>query len=96
VACLALDHIAGLYHLAAEFPPIRLRHMWGTALNFLLGLLTFAITLYFIYPADVRQCTIILTGESIRLIGCDLTPEHITAVANLKVLSAPLGVQACN
>jgi len=92
---LAFDHVVSLYHLVAEYSTGRLRHMWGTALNFGLGLLTFAITLYFIYPADVQQCTIILTGESIRLIGCDLTPEHITAVANLKVLSAPLGVQAC-
>jgi len=96
VAHLAFDHFAGLHYLVAECPSFRLRHMWGTTLNFCLGLLTFAVTLYFIYPADVRQCTIILTGESIRLIGCDLTPEHITAVANLKVLSAPLGVQACN
>jgi hypothetical protein len=70
--------------------------MWSTALNVCLGFVVFSIALYFLYPADVRQCTIILTGESIRLIGCDLTPEHITAVANLKVLSAPLGVQACN
>jgi hypothetical protein len=70
--------------------------MRGAALNICLGLLTFAVTLYCLYPSEIKQCTIILTGESIRLIGCDLTPEHITAVANLKVLSAPLGVQACD
>jgi hypothetical protein len=73
-----------------------LHHMRGAALNVCLGLLTFAVTLYLIYPVDVKQCTIILTGESIRLVGCDLTPEHIRAVANLKALGAPLGVQACD
>jgi hypothetical protein len=96
VADLANCYITSLCDFTSEQKPRWLHHMRGAALNICLGLLTFAVTLYFLYPSEIKQCTIILTGESIRLVGCDLTPEHITAVANLKVLSAPLGVQACD
>jgi len=96
VVDLASCYTVSLCDLDSEQKPHWLHHMRGAALNICLGLLTFAVALYFLYPIEVKQCTIILTGESIRLVGCDLTPEHITAVANLKVLSAPLGVQACD
>jgi hypothetical protein len=96
VVDLANCYLASLRDFNSEQKPYWLHHMRGAALNICLGLLTFAVTLYLLYPSEIKQCTIILTGESIRLVGCDLTPEHITAVANLKVLSAPLGVQACD
>lgn len=82
---------------ARDFPkqkPLELLRMWGDSLSLVVGLLCFALTLYFFYPSEQKQCMITLTGESIRIAGCELRPEHIEAIAKLKVLSAPLGEQA--
>nr|WBY51282.1 triple gene block protein 3 [Lily symptomless virus] len=35
-------------------------------------------------------CTLVITGESIRINGCNLSPAHFRAISHLKVLQVHL------
>nr|BAT32752.1 triple gene block protein 3 [Lily symptomless virus] len=35
-------------------------------------------------------CTLVITGESIRITGCNLSPAHFRAISHLKVLQVRL------
>lgn len=55
------------------------------------ALLTFSVTYWLISNPSERGCSVIITGESVRIIGCDLTPELLDFAlrAEVKVIKIP-------
>nr|ATG34148.1 triple gene block protein 3 [Potato virus M] len=49
----------------------------------LVGLTAFAVALFAI-SQNQSGCTVLITGESVRLIGCPITQEFSQAVSELK------------
>ncbi|UUB84583.1 triple gene block protein 3 [Blueberry virus S] len=64
--------------------------MWNNPLIIAIVLASFLLTLFIFRGTDNEGCVIVLTGESIRVAGCNLSPEHITALSHLKVLQVDL------
>ncbi|AEQ35303.1 triple gene block 3 protein [Mirabilis jalapa mottle virus] len=59
-------------------------------LALLVGVLCFCVTLWVMRILDAPTCQLIITGESVRISGCVLNPEHITEMSKLKVLQSCL------
>nr|AKA93824.1 triple gene block protein 3 [Blueberry scorch virus]AKA93833.1 triple gene block protein 3 [Blueberry scorch virus]AKA93836.1 triple gene block protein 3 [Blueberry scorch virus]AKA93839.1 triple gene block protein 3 [Blueberry scorch virus]AKA93842.1 triple gene block protein 3 [Blueberry scorch virus] len=64
--------------------------MWNNPLVIAIVVCCFLITLFAFRSFDSQGCVIVLTGESIRVVGCSLSPEHIVALSHLKVLQVDL------
>nr|AGO04422.1 TGB3 [Magnolia carlavirus] len=64
--------------------------MWTNPLIALILVASFIITLFLMQSSHDEGCVIILTGESIRIAGCSLSPEHITALSHLRALQVDL------
>nr|AKA93827.1 triple gene block protein 3 [Blueberry scorch virus] len=64
--------------------------MWNNPLVIAIVVCCFLITLFAFRSLDSQGCVIVLTGESIRVVGCSLSPEHIVALSHLKVLQVDL------
>ncbi|AIZ76628.1 triple gene block protein 3 [Elderberry carlavirus C] len=59
-------------------------HDWRVLLA--VGLTAFVITLILQNLNQTAVCTIRVTGESVSVTGCAITPEIINAIANLHAL----------
>nr|AAY18412.1 triple gene block protein 3 [Blueberry scorch virus] len=64
--------------------------MWNSPLVVAIIAVSFLLTLFVFRSIDSQSCVIVLTGESIRVVGCSLSPEHIVALSQLKVLQVDL------
>ena len=64
--------------------------MWNNPLVVAIIAVSFLLTLFAIRSIDSQSCVIVLTGESIRIVGCSLSPEHIVALSHLKALQVDL------
>nr|CAB97499.1 hypothetical protein, 7K [Kalanchoe latent virus] len=64
--------------------------MWSSALIILISLLSFWSTSWIMESVSSAPCTIIITGESVRITGCFLSAEHIRALSHLKALQVRL------
>nr|AAY18406.1 triple gene block protein 3 [Blueberry scorch virus]AKA93821.1 triple gene block protein 3 [Blueberry scorch virus] len=64
--------------------------MWNNPLAIAIVVCCFLLTLFAFRSFDSQGCVIVLTGESIRVVGCSLSPEHIVALSHLKVLQVDL------
>nr|WDS52195.1 MAG: triple gene block protein 3 [Cactus carlavirus 1] len=51
--------------------------------------LGFLLTLWLVMPRE-NQCIVHITGESVRIIGCHLTPAHLREISKLKALNGRL------
>jgi len=60
-----------------------------------LALLSYLVSSYLLSTTSESSCSLIITGESIKLFSCELNPEVIRAIAALKPLKheVPLGFQ---
>ncbi|ACL01036.1 triple gene block 3 protein [Kalanchoe latent virus] len=64
--------------------------MWSSALSILILLLSYWLTSWMMGSMSSAPCTIIITGESVRITGCHLSAEHIKALSHLKALQVRL------
>ncbi|ALY33532.1 triple gene block protein 3 [Elderberry carlavirus E] len=60
------------------------------------ALVGFTLTLCLLEARSNSACTLVVTGESIRTVGCELSPDLVRAIGTLKPLrhDLPLGFQA--
>jgi hypothetical protein len=64
--------------------------MWPSPLMLAIVILSFLCSWYLLQGSGSERCLILLTGESIRISGCDLSPDHLRALSQLKVLQVDL------
>nr|AXL95767.1 TgBP3 [Passiflora latent virus] len=64
--------------------------MWSSSLMISVGLVSFCLTWLIMGSWQRESCLMVLTGESIRIQGCNLSPEHIKALSQLKALQVSL------
>jgi hypothetical protein len=64
--------------------------VWQNPLMLVIAILSFLCSLYLLQGSGGEKCLILLTGESIRISGCNLSPDHLRALSQLKVLQVDL------
>jgi hypothetical protein len=64
--------------------------MWQDPYIIAIITVSFLCAWYVLLYASGENCSILLTGESIRISGCNLSPDHLRALSQLKVLQVDL------